>query len=85
MDQKLYLEKLSEVAEWHWEKVKGDTNRNYRAPDDVADLQTPMDIVIDRIKRPPCEHKQSRNGCHWQIYKKPYLKNIVTAKQLHAI
>ena len=81
MDEKLYLEKLSEVAEWHWGQLKGDTNRSFRRDPDVEELEPPKEIVLDSVKRPPCEYNQSRKGCHWTIYKKPYLRKMITIKQ----
>lgn len=53
MDQKLFLEKLSEVAEWEWRDVQGTTNHNWRA--DTDDIENPKYIHIKRLKSKPCD------------------------------
>lgn len=67
MDHKLFLEKLSEVAEWEWRDVQGTTNHNWRA--DTDDIENPKYIHIKRLKTRECNIEENY---HATTLIKPY-------------
>jgi hypothetical protein len=52
MDHKLFLEKLSQVADWDWQPLPGQTNHNWRGEDE---LEPPEDIRIIKLKSQYCD------------------------------
>jgi hypothetical protein len=55
MDKKLFLEKLNEVADWHWEEIKG---QSYSSQLRNVELGEPtFEIKIDKIKPKPCPYE----------------------------
>lgn len=80
MDQKLFLEKLTEVAEWHWEEHRGATysHGNNRLNEGG---EVPLYAHLDRIKPKPCPYDQKatpgkyekEEGCYWRCEIKEYL------------
>jgi len=52
MDQKLFLEKLSEVAEWEWRDMPGQTNHNWRGEDDI---EAPKYVHINKFRAHYCD------------------------------
>ena len=69
MDQKLFLEKLSEVAEWHWEKHTGHSDSKGRSG---ASEDIPTYPKFDRFKTRVCPYQADKKDCYWKIYKKGY-------------
>ena len=69
MDQKLFLEKLSEVAEWHWEKHQGQSGSDGRSG--PAD-EVPTYAKLDKIKTKNCPYQEDKKDCYWKIYSKGY-------------
>lgn len=69
MDQKLFLEKLSEVAEWHWEKHTGHSDSKGRSGDSE---DIPTYPKLDRFKPRPCPYQEEKTDCRWKIYKTKY-------------
>ena len=72
MDHKLFLEKLSEVAEWEYRNHLGITNHNYRADEDVKGLLTPQYIYVTRLKTRGCDIEE---GYHANTVIKNYTYN----------
>jgi len=70
MDQKLFLEKITEVADWHWEQHRGSstTGQGYVGEDGEA----PTYIHIDKFKSKPCPYQEDKKDCYWKIYKRGY-------------
>lgn len=67
MEQKEFLKKLSEVAEWEYQEVKTPTPRGLKQPVDLTHLETPKEIVITKIKPSPCPYKPEQQGCSMKI------------------
>ena len=75
MDQKLFLEKLTEVADWHWEEYPGNPYHKKRTSD-YTDVPAPQYAHIDRVKPRPCPHnaepirysngKKKAAQCEWR-------------------
>jgi hypothetical protein len=75
MDQKLFLEKLTEVADWHWENYAGATyaSKSSRWDHNGDNPQYPH---LDRVKPRPCPHnaepirylngKKKPAQCEWR-------------------
>jgi hypothetical protein len=75
MDQKLFLEKLSQVADWDWQPLPGQTNHNWRGEDEV---EPPEDIRIIKLKSQYCDIKT-------QHHAKTIIKNYTHNKTKFAI
>lgn len=69
MDQKLFLEKLSEVADWRWERHQGQSGSDGRAG---SSEDIPTYIKIQSFKNRQCPHQQGKQDCLWKIYKRGY-------------
>ena len=92
MEQKLFEEKLSQVAEWHWERVQGCFTQNTRTKEIDANL--PMYMHVDKIKTPPCPYGQEplpknnsdenkSEGCLFQIKVQEHLGEKVIVQRCY--
>ena len=72
MDQKLFLERLSEVAEWHWERHRGQSRSGQTYGDGTEERDPPTYIHIDRFKTKSCPYQADKKDCLWKIYSKGY-------------
>lgn len=70
MDQKLFLEKLTEVADWHWEQYRGESKDGRVWGDE--EREKPTYPYIDRVKTKTCPYQKIDKVCLWKIYKKGY-------------
>lgn len=68
MDHKLFLEKLTEVAEWEFKIMPGQTNHNFRGEDEI---NPPEDVSLIKLKSNYCDiatghhaHTVIRNYSH---------------------
>ena len=66
MDQQLFLEKLSEVCDWEWAELQGQTNHNWRAE---TDDPPPKYIKILKMRGSDCD---SSRDYHAQTVIKNY-------------
>ena len=70
MNQEEFLKKLSEVAEWHWEKHRGATYMSHGRNEKLG--PEPEYIQIDKIKPQPCPYgaepkiKPGRKNAPWE-------------------
>jgi hypothetical protein len=92
MEQKLFEEKLSQVAEWHWERVQGCFTQNTRTKE--IDANPPMYVHVDKIKTPPCPYGQEplpkknsdenkTEGCLFQIKVQEHLGEKVIVQRCY--
>lgn len=72
MDQKLFEQRLSEVAEWHRERHRGQSKSGQTYGDGTEERDPPTYIHIDRFKTKPCPYQADKKDCFWKIYKKQY-------------
>lgn len=80
MDQKLFLEKLTEVADWEWERVPGSgSSSNPRGSEPGVDY--PERIKLNRFKNQTCPYQEDKEGCNFKIYKRYYSKQPVMIKK----
>lgn len=71
MDQKLFEQMLSEVAEWHRERHQGyHKNSTAYAGGDEGD--PPTYIKIDRFKPKTCPYQTDKTDCFWKIHTAKY-------------
>jgi hypothetical protein len=70
MDQKLFEQLLTEVAEWHRERYRGESRNS--TVYEGCEGEHPTYILIDRIKPKNCPYQADKKDCHWKIYKKKY-------------
>lgn len=76
MDQKLFLEKLTEVADWEWTRLPGSSsNTAGRAAE--TELAYPETIKIHSIKAKDCPYQTAKKGCHFKITKRKYGRHTV--------
>lgn len=71
MDQKLFEQRISEVAEWHRERHQGNTSNSkaYAAADQAP---IPTYIKIDRFKPKTCPYQTEKTNCFWKIHTAKY-------------
>jgi hypothetical protein len=74
MDQKLFLEKLTEVAEWEWARHTGDSQA---ITHNGEQGEPPTYPKLTRIKSTSCPYQEDKAGCHWHIYKKSYGRQTI--------
>jgi len=67
MEQKQFLEKLSEVATWEFRDVKTPTPQGLKQPVDLRTLETPKELIVTSIKASPCPYKDEQQGCFFKI------------------
>jgi len=67
MDPKLFEQKLSEVAEWHREKLRGHANTDPSGYTEKG-REPPTYIEIDRIKPHLCAYTGREQRCEFKIY-----------------
>jgi hypothetical protein len=67
MKQDEFLEKLSEVAEWHYREVKIASPPGLKQPADLRELETPKELVVTKIKPCPCPYKEGFENCKLKI------------------
>jgi hypothetical protein len=67
MDNKLFFQKLSEVANWHWQEYPGmsEDMTYYRRKILAEDI--PKYIVIDSWVNDTCPYQADQKGCDIQI------------------
>jgi hypothetical protein len=75
MDQKLFLEKLTEVADWEWERVQGAAGSKGRSEAIYADY--PERIKLNGFKNNACPYQEGKENCNFKIYKRLYGKDPV--------
>ena len=70
MDQKLFEQILTEVAEWHRaEHIGSSKNSNYF---EGCGGEVPTYIRITKFKPQPCPYQADQKDCWWKISKKQY-------------
>lgn len=73
MEQELYFQKLSEVCEWSWEKVKGESGSSGRQGDPE---ETPEALVIKSFHPIPCQYVEGQFNCQQKIFWKEAKTNV---------
>ena len=68
MENELFLKKLTEVADWEWATLQGESRpdgpRGYK---DTADLEKPQQILLKQLKPCPCPHREGYANCQIRI------------------
>jgi hypothetical protein len=70
MDPKIFEEKLSEVADWHFQKHQGQSVTDASGYNEKS-LVAPVYIHVDKIKPIVCEHTGREQRCQFKIYWRP--------------
>ena len=65
MKQELFLEKLSQVCNWSYEKIKGEAGSDGRAGETD---ERPEQLVINSYHPRPCEHVPGMTNCQQKIF-----------------
>lgn len=78
MDHKLFLEKLSEVAEWEYRNLQGVTNHDYRA--DAEGIENPKYIYITKLKGNDCIPESGKHN-NTVIKNYTYLKHKILVER----
>jgi hypothetical protein len=80
MDNTLFLEKLSEVAIWHWQEYPGTCEDSYYYRSTLKDEARPKYIVIDSWLNNPCPYQADQKGCDIQIKVSYRLPRTITRR-----
>lgn len=71
MDQKLFEQMLTEVADWHRERHQG-YHKNSTSYGGPTEGPVPTYIKIDRFKSKACPYQEDKKDCVWKIYNRGY-------------